>query len=68
MRQRFVSSDGDSDSTRVPLRSAAFSSFLRCFSSILARATRARSAQSLPKFALNAIGTSLVVSGLEEDM
>ena len=43
-----VSSGGGSDSARSALRSVAFSSFFRCFSSLLARAARARSARSLP--------------------
>jgi hypothetical protein len=39
---------GSSDSVSAALRSAVFSSFFRCFSSILARAALARSARSLP--------------------
>jgi hypothetical protein len=41
-------SAGGSDSACAALRSAVFSSFFRCFSSILARNALARSARSLP--------------------
>jgi hypothetical protein len=43
-----IPSAGGSDSTCAALRSAVFSSFFRCFSSILARDALARSDRSLP--------------------
>src|SRR5262245_29795864 len=54
------SSGAASAASRSALRSAAFSSFFLCFSSVRARAALCRSARSRLQFGLNAIGSLLV--------